>query len=117
MKWHTSPVTADSLKVSAGLLLLAIVTITASVNILLRGTIYRRLKPESRPRRWVLLALLLLLALFAVWFPVWMTWPHSLVARALTLTFGIVFGVVGLGLRMFTSAVDLFVQKRGWPLR
>ena len=101
----------------AGLLLLTVAAISASVNVLVRGSIYRRLKPESRPRRWVLLALLVLFAAFAVWFPVWMTWPHSLAAKALTLTFAIVFGVVGLALRWFTAAVDLFVQKKGWPLR
>ena len=101
----------------AGLLLLAVAAISASVNVLVRGRIYRRLKPESRPRRWVLLALLVLFAVFAVWFPVWMTWPHSLAAKTLTLTFAIVFGVVGLALRWFTAIVDLFVQKRGWPLR
>jgi drug/metabolite transporter (DMT)-like permease len=106
-----------SMNLLAGLLLLALAAIGASVNILLRGSLFKRLKPESRPRRWVLVALLLLFAVFAIWFPVWVTWPNSLVAKALTLTFGIVFGVIGMTLRWFTGAVDLFVVKRGWRLR
>ncbi len=108
---------AASLTLLAGLLLLSVAAIGASVNILLRGSIYKRLKPESRPRRWVLMALMMLFAVFAIWFPVWISWPNSLIAKALTLTFAIVLGIVGLTLRWFTGAVDVFVVSRGWPLR
>ena len=107
-----------SLLLLSGLILLAVVTVSALVNILLRGKLYQKMQPDSRPRRWVLYALLSLFAAFAIWFPVWMTW-HSipLVAKALTLTLGIVFGVAGFTLRWLRGPVDLFVQKRGWPLR
>ena len=103
--------------VVACLLALAAAAITVSLNILLRNRVYERLKPESRPRKWVLFALLVVFAVFAVWFPVWMTWPQSVVAKALTLTFAVVFSAVGLTLSSFTRAVDLFVERKGWPLR
>jgi hypothetical protein len=110
-------VNTASLLLLSGLILLAVVTVSASVNILLRGRLYQRMKPQRRPRRWVLYSLLLLFAVFVVWFPVWMTWPHSLIARTLASTFAIFFGVVGVTLKWFTGPVDLFVEKRGWPLR
>lgn len=103
--------------VLAGLLVLTLVVIGTSVNILLRGSIYRWLKPASRPRRWVLVALLLLFAVFAVWFPIWMAWPDTIIAKALTLTFGVAFCIVGFTLRWFTRVVDAFVVRKGWPLR
>jgi hypothetical protein len=64
-----------------------------------------------------LILLLLLFIVFAAWFPVWMAWPNSFVAKALTLTFAIVLGVIGLTSRWFAFAVDLFIKRRGWPLR
>jgi uncharacterized membrane protein YcfT len=103
--------------VLVSLLLLAVVAVSVSVNVLMRGRVYQWLKPESRPRRWVLFALLFLFAVFVLWFSVWMTWPQSHVARALTFSFGIAFLAVGLTLRWFAAAVDLFVKRRGWPLR
>ncbi len=106
-----------TLRVLAFLLFLAVVSVSVSLNILVRGKIYRWLKPQSRPRRWVLISLLVLFAVFAVWFPVWMTWPQSLIAKALTLTFGIVFVVVGLTLKWLDSMVDSYFERRGWPLR
>jgi dolichol kinase len=103
--------------VLASLLFLAVVSVSLSLNVLFRGKIYRWLEPESRPRRWVLISSLLLFAVFTIWFPVWMTWPQSLIAKALTLTFAIVFSVVGLTLKWFNRVVDSYVQRKGWPLR
>jgi hypothetical protein len=103
--------------VLASLLFLAGLSLGVSLNILLRGKIYHWLKPESRPRRWVLISCLVLFAVFAVWFPVWMTWPRSLIAKALTLTFAVVFAVVGLTFKWFYSVVDSYFQRKGWPLR
>src|SRR5215469_15642680 len=33
--------------------------------------------PDARPRRWVLISMLVLFLIFLVWFPLWMTWPHA----------------------------------------
>lgn len=98
------------------LLLLAIVSLTIAINILLRGRVYQRLKPESRPRRWVLISLLFLFAVFAVWFPIWISWPQSMIARVLTATFAVVFGAVGMTLKWFNGIVDRYVRSKGWPL-
>lgn len=100
-----------------GLTLLAVTSVGASLNILMRGALYRRLKPRSRPRRWVLLVLLVMFGAFAVWFPVWMLWPHSIIAKALTLVFGVVFGLGGLMLRWFGGLVDMLYERKGWQLR
>jgi len=88
-----------------------------SLNVLLRGRIYQHLKPQSRPRRWVLLCVLLLFTVFAVWFPVWMSWPQSVIAKILTIMFGMLFFIVGMTVRWFRPSVDRYVQKKGWPLR
>ena len=103
--------------VLAFLLVLAAVTLSVSVNVLLRGRIYRWLKPQSRPRRWVLILLLVWFTVFALWFSVWMAWPQSLIAKALGVTFCIVFAVIGLTLKWLAGVVDSYVQRKGWPLR
>src|SRR5215469_1400696 len=72
-----------------------------SISILRRGKLYRRMNPETRPRRWVLISLLFLFAVFIVWFPVWIRWPHALISRVLTGLFGIAFAVVGLTIKRF----------------
>jgi hypothetical protein len=95
----------------------AITAVAVSVLILRRGKLYHRLKPETRPRRWVLIFLLFLLAVFVVWFPVWITWPQALVSRLLTGLFGITFAVVGLTFKWFSPLVDSYITRKGWPLR
>jgi hypothetical protein len=112
-----NPVNAFTGVLLTALLLLAVVTVSASLNILLRGRVYRWLKPESRPRRWVLIWLLVLLAVFAIWFAVWMLWSGSPIADALTLTFLVVFAIVGLTFRWLGGIVDWNVERKGWPLR
>jgi hypothetical protein len=67
------------------LLILAVASVTVALNVLLRGRIYQHLKPQSRPRRWVLVSMLLLFSAFAVWFPVWMSWPQLVLAKILTI--------------------------------
>ena len=96
---------------------LAITAVTLSIVILRRGKLYHRLKPETRPRRWVLISLLVLFAVFLVWFPVWMTWPHALLSRLFTLLFGLTFFVVGIAFKRFSVLVDKYIQRKGWPLR
>src|ERR1700693_2165022 len=76
--------------------------------LLWKGTLYHSIKPEARPRRWVLILLLALFAIFIVWFPVWITWPHALISHFLTLLFGITFVVFGLVSR-FPSLIDSYV--------
>jgi hypothetical protein len=88
-----------------------------SASILLRGKLYHRLKPEARPRRWVLISLLFLFAVFALWFPVWITWPNALVSRVLLALFGITFFLVGMTLKWWTPLVDSYVKRKGWQLR
>jgi len=88
-----------------------------SIVILRRGKLYHRLSPEARPRRWVLILLLILIAVFLVWFPVWMTWPHALISRFLTGLFGITFGVVTLTFKWLSPFVDGYIRRKGWQLR
>jgi hypothetical protein len=95
----------------------ALAAVVVSILILRRGRLYHRLKHESRPRRWVLISLLFLIAVFVVWFPVWMTWPHALVSRLLTGLFGITFVAVGLTFKWLSPFVDSYVKGKGWTLR
>jgi hypothetical protein len=97
--------------------LLGVSAVALSINILRRGRLYRRLRPEARPRRWILLALLFLFAVFAIWFPVWISWPEALISRFLLGLFGATFLAVGIMLRWLAPLVDHFVKRRGWPLR
>jgi hypothetical protein len=99
------------------LAVLAAAAVLISADMLCRGRIYHRLKPKSRPRRWVLISLLILFVVFVVWFPVWIMWPHALISRLLTGLFGLTFVIVGLALRSFSSLVDRYITRKGWPLR
>jgi hypothetical protein len=99
------------------LLALAIVSVSVSINILLRGRIWQRLKPASRPRRWVLILLLLSFVVTLIWLPVFVLYPHTSIARALTGVWGLAFGGTCLTLKWLAGIVDVFYQRRGWPLR
>jgi|SRR5579862_39933 len=101
-----------SLVVMAG-----IAAVVVSVVILQRGELYYRIRPEARPRRWVLISMLCLFAIFGVWFPIWIVWPNALVSRVLLALFCITFLFVGLVFRWLSPIIDAFVEKRGWPLR
>jgi hypothetical protein len=108
----------DVLKVAFLVLLVSVAMIfSVSVNILKRGRLYHQVKPESRPRRWVVFSMLSLLAIFLLGFPIWMIWPHALFSKILTLAFGVTYFVVGLTLKWFSGLVDFFIEKMGWPLR
>jgi hypothetical protein len=96
---------------------LAITAVTASIVILRRGKLYHRLKPESRPRRWVLISMLTLCGVFIIWFPVWMIQPHALVSRVLTGLFAITFVVIGMAYKWFRRLIDGYVERKGWRLR
>jgi hypothetical protein len=95
----------------------AIAAVVVSILVLRRGKLYHRLKPEARLRRWVLILSLFLFAVFVVWFPVWMMWPHALVSRLLTGPFGITFGIMGLTFKWFSPLVDSYIKRKGWSLR
>ena len=103
--------------VLALMLLLGLGAIGLSISILRRGRFYHWLKPDSRPRRWVLILMLGLFAVFVIWFPVWMIWPHALISRVLTLLFAVTWGIGFLTLRWFSGLVDRLVQRKGWSLR
>lgn len=97
--------------------LLAVVCIAVSLDILFRGKLYRSLKPDSRPRRWVLIVLLVCLATTFVWLPVFLMWPHAPITRVLTVFWGILFGSVTLTLKWLSGAADQWFERRGWRLR
>lgn len=99
------------------LVALGITVVWLSITFLCRGKLYQRLKPDARPRRWVLISLLALFLVFIIWFPVWMIWPHALISRLLTLLFGLLFGIVGLTFKWFAPLVDAYIKRKGWPLR
>jgi hypothetical protein len=96
---------------------LGISAVVLSIIILRRGKLYHRLRPEARPRRWILISLLFLSAVFVIWFPVWMTWPNALISRLLLGLFGVAFFVVAMTIKWLTPLVDSYVKRRGWPLR
>src|SRR5271157_2410496 len=105
---------------SAILGMFVVVAVTAtlvSILMLRRGRFYHWLKPESRPRRWVLSLLLIMSAAFLAWFPIWIIWPDAPVSRILGLVFAVTFFIGGLSLKKFSPLVDLFVKRKGWPLR
>jgi hypothetical protein len=99
------------------LLVLTVVSVSVSINILLRGRIWQHLKPASRPRRWVLVLLLVSLAMTVVWLPVFVFYPRAPVARVFTVVWGFTFGGTCLTLKWLAGIVDLFYKRRGWPLR
>src|SRR3954464_12745196 len=96
---------------------LGISAVVLSVSFLLRGKLYHRLQPEARPRRWVLISLLFFFGVFAIWFPVWIMWPHALISRLLLDVFGITFFVVSMTLKWLTPLMDSYVKGKGWQLR
>jgi hypothetical protein len=100
-----------------GIAFLVVCTLWTSISVLRRGRVYQWLRPELRPRRWVLILLLIDFAVFCAWFPVWIVWPHALISRALLLVFCVVFFVVGMTLRWFSPFVDRLMKKAGWQLR
>jgi O-antigen/teichoic acid export membrane protein len=96
---------------------LGISAVVLSVTILRRGKLYHRLRPEARPRRWILISLLFLFAVFAISFPVWMAWPNALISRLLLGLFGLTFFLVGMTIKWLTPLVDSCIKRRGWSLR
>jgi hypothetical protein len=99
------------------LVVLAVVATSASIILLRRGKFYNSLKPESRPRRWVLILLLLLFAVFLTWFPIWMVWPEAIVSKILSWLFAVSFFAFGMAIKWVPGLIDSFVVRRGWPLR
>ena len=112
MSWHIATVAVVIL-----LIAFAITAVVFSIMILSRGKLYERLSPETRPRRWMLICVLVLFAIFVIAFSVWMMWPDALVSRVLLGAFGIAFFVVGFAIRLLTPQVDAFVERMGWQLR
>jgi len=106
----------EAFLVGAVLVIAGVAAVMTAVIILRKGKLYHRLKPESRPRRWVLLSCLILFGVWIISFPVWLIWPHALVPRILLLVFAVTFFVVGITLRWFSGVVDWYYKRRGWPL-
>ena len=90
----------------AGMALLAMGAVWTSISVLRRGPVYHGLRLESRPRRWVMLLLLIDFAVLCACFPVWMIRPQALFSRTLTLLFAITFFLVVMALRWFLPVVD-----------
>ena len=101
----------------AVLAILAICTVWTSVSVLRRGSVYQWLRPERRPRRWVLIALMQLFAVFCIWFPVWIAWPHARISRVLLILFGCDFALTGITLKWLVPLVDYLMIRWGWDLR
>lgn len=93
--------------------------VVTSVRILHRGHYYHHLDPNSRPRRWVLFALLWFLAsCLLIWLPVFVLWPESALARICTLVVLGPFLVFLIALRFgLDHFVDRYIEKRGYRLR
>jgi len=100
-----------------GLAVLAVSAVSVSIAVLRRGKFYESLRPESRPRRWVLASLLFLFAVFVLWFPLWMIWPNAPISRVFTVLFGLAFFIVGMTFKWLAPLVDWFIKRRGWPVR
>lgn len=109
---ETEAVIVAALLVAAG-----IAAVTTSIIILRRGKLYHKVKPEARPRRWVLFFLLILFGVFVLWYSVSIILPQSFVSRVLLLIFALTFAVVGLALKRFDWLVDWYYKRRGWPIR
>jgi len=112
MSWHIATIAVLILLIG-----FAISAVVVSIMILSRGKLYERLSPETRPRRWILICVLVLFAIFVIAFSMWMMWPDALVSRVLLGGFGVVFFLVGFAIRLLTPQVDAYVERRGWQLR
>jgi RsiW-degrading membrane proteinase PrsW (M82 family) len=64
------------------LVVAAVILLSVSIHLLMRGRFYHRLKPESRPRRWVVYLFLSWFVAFVLWFPVCFIWPGSFMAQS-----------------------------------
>jgi len=54
-----------------------------------------------------------------VWLPVFVERPHTQIAKVLTVVWAIVFLGMGLVFKLppLSTAVDMFFERNGWPLR
>jgi len=93
--------------------------IFTSILVLRRGRYYHSLKPMSRPRRWVLIALLWFLSCcWLIGLPVSIFWPDSMLFRLCTALFFFPFCIFVLVMRFGLDMVlDRYIQKRGLRLR
>ena len=91
--------------------------VVVSVDILRKGKLYQSLRPEARPRRWVLIWLLVPLAVCVVYVPIQLIWPDTWTSRILLRVLGIVFLAVLCTLRFLWWLVDWYYKRKGWPLR
>jgi archaellum biogenesis protein FlaJ (TadC family) len=96
----------------AFLIVLAIASVSVATNILLRGKIWRSLKPESRPRRWILILLLASLGMTFIWLPVFVIWPHTLFSRVLTIAWVVLFAGTGLSLKWLSGLIGMVYKRR-----
>jgi len=73
--------------VVAFLSLLSVFVTVTSVLILSGGKVYHRIPEKSRPRRWVVAIFFSYFLVFCLWFPVWFSYPRSIVSHVLSFIF------------------------------
>lgn len=71
----------------AFLCLLAAFVVVASILILSGGKVYHRIPEKSRPRRWLVAIFFSYFVLFCLWFPVWFSYPRSIISHLLSALF------------------------------
>jgi len=101
----------------AVLVFLAVCTVWTSISVLRQGSVYNWLQPEKRPRRWVLIILMQLFAVFCLTLLVCFIFRDVWISRALLVIFAIDSFATLLTLKWFSWLVDRLVIRRGWQLR
>lgn len=99
------------------LAVLAVCTVWTSMSILCRKRVYDWLRPETRPRRWVLIVLMQLFAIFCILLLVGFIFRDTWITQILFFLFAIDFAMTLMTLKWFAPLMDRFVTHRGWDLR
>lgn len=96
---------------------LAVCTVWTSISVLHRGSVYHWLQPDKRPRRWVLIILMQLFAVFCLTLLVCFIFRDVWISRVLLALFAIDSFATLVTLRWLPWLVDRLVIRRGWQLR
>ena len=72
----------------AFLVVLGICVSVACILILAGGKFYKKIPEKLRPRRWFVAIFFSYFVIFCLWFPVWLSDPHSVTSRVLSVAFG-----------------------------
>ena len=113
----TNGILSNPWPMAAVLVFLAVCTVWTSISVLRQGSVYRWLQPEKRPRRWVLLVLMQLFAVFCLTLLVGFIFRDVWLSRVLLVLFAIDSFATILTLKWFSWLVDRLVVRRGWQLR